>query len=273
MGSLSVPLSYSYDSGVVLTASELRKDFLQGVPLKVNGQPMSMNILKTYIERAQSYIETLLDLKLTRQLITEWKDYSWNDFRNWGYIPCTYPVICLKEIKGYVGDVHVVNFPKEWVRRRSTISSSGVGDYHSRNIFLIPSLSGSSFYTTYTYAYDRVSPMSNYSSMNFASNLPSHWQLQYYTGWDNFSIPPLLIGIVGKLAAIQALAIAGELVFGLPGVSSSSLSLDGLSQSISTAVSGNSSVYSARINMYGEQLTQELEQIKGFFGSTTLTVL
>jgi len=83
--------------------------------------------------------------------------------------------------------------------------------------------------------------------------VPDLWVVKYEAGFKNGCIPILLNQAIGLLAAVQAYSIAGNLVLGA-GIAGSSISLDGLSQSIQTTQSAENSAYSATRKEYADQL-------------------
>ena len=95
-----------------------------------------------------------------------------------------------------------------------------------------------------------------------SSNLPDVWRFEYTVGFEDGKIPVLINQAISYLAAIQALIIGGNLVLGA-GISSSSLSIDGLSQSINTTQSAENSAYSATVHEYSDKLFGGNERERG----------
>jgi len=88
---------------------------------------------------------------------------------------------------------------------------------------------------------------------------PNYWKFKYVTGFDK--LPMDLVNFIGKMAAVNIFAMLGDIVFGA-GVQSRSLSIDGLSQSISTTKGGATSAYGARIAQYTTDLREALPKIR-----------
>lgn len=273
MPQLTIPLTYSFDSGLLITPSELMSKYLFGVTLSKDGQTMPEEVIKQYILEAQSLLENYLDIKLTKEVVNETKDFWIDDWRTWSYIPCTYPVNCLLKIEGFVGSNRVIEFPQDWVINKSVTTTKGQSDYYSRNIYMVPNFSSASFFNSYVYSGTLI-PLRNYSATyGGVRQLPGHWRISYITGWSIFSVPPIFRSIIGKLVAVQLLGIAGEILFPRPGIASSTLSLDGLTETMSTAVSGNATPYTPRIKLYVEQITKDLEMLSGMYKSIAFNVL
>jgi len=84
-------------------------------------------------------------------------------------------------------------------------------------------------------------------------HVPDLWLVEYTYGFEPGKIPVLINTAIGLLASIFALSVAGNLVLGA-GIAGSSISLDGLSQSIQTTQSAENSAYSATRKEYADQL-------------------
>jgi hypothetical protein len=90
------------------------------------------------------------------------------------------------------------------------------------------------------------------------SHIPGYWTLKYITGWS--AIPSEIIDAICKIATLQILAVVSDMLMGSGssqiqgsgvgwGISSKSISIDGLSQSLSsTAPQGG--IFGARTKQY-----------------------
>lgn len=91
--------------------------------------------------------------------------------------------------------------------------------------------------------------------------------------WYLTNIPDNLRHIIGLLAAMHPLTIAGDLVLGA-GVTSRSIGIDGLSQSVSTTKSGaQGGAFAARIKMYREEADKTLEALKSRYKLPSVTAI
>ena len=95
----------------------------------------------------------------------------------------------------------------------------------------------------------------------YVSSIPTALSI-YLAGFEDGKIPTTINQAISYMAAIQALIIGGNLVLGA-GIGSSSLSIDGLSQSINTTQSAENSAYSATITEYSNQLYGSNERERG----------
>lgn len=90
---------------------------------------------------------------------------------------------------------------------------------------------------------------------------PQGIEVDYETGFENAaSIPDDLRDVIGKWAACKMLNIIGDGI--LPGFSSQSVSLDGLSESFSSTQSATNAYFGARINQYNKEIAEWLKYNK-----------
>ena len=235
----------------LITPAQLKARYLFGVEIvDSEGNELPNKTLQTYINNAVSLLEHDLGIFIKPQMIEEQKDYYANDYFNWGYMRLNYgPVICLTRMTiAYLRDVDpatgelresaVLDIPREWIRL-----SGDDGDI----VRLLPNNkfpsrlqveAGGSFFP---------------ELFRRHSHVPDLWIINYEVGFKDGKIPVLMNQVIGLLAAVQALSIAGNLVLGA-GIAGSSLSIDGLSQSIQTTQSAENSAYSATRKEYANQL-------------------
>jgi hypothetical protein len=65
-------------------------------------------------------------------------------------------------------------------------------------------------------------------------------------------------------ASMGALNIAGDLIAGA-GIATKSLSMDGLSQSISTTASATNAGYGARILQYNKEIDERMKNLRNYY--------
>ena len=248
MPKLTLNIKYSLEERQVISANDIRKNFLWGVDLQRFGNYMDDEVLNFHIKAAIKQFESFLQLKFTRQVIKESKDFSANDWKTWGYIKTTYPVVEPIELEGFIGKVQQVNYPKGWLSIRRAND-----DLYTRQIHLVPSTSATN---NELVVYSGIMPNLGYMSN---SSIPNYWTLKYLTGFD--IVPADILNVICKLATINIMAAASDGLLFSPGVSSQSISLDGLSQSISGFANGQSSVFGARIKQYAQEIEDEKSRL------------
>lgn len=105
-----------------------------------------------------------------------------------------------------------------------------------------------------------------FASYGANGQIPSYWSQEYITGFD--TIPKDIINAIGMLASISFLAILSDMLMGNSqsgetgsgigwGINSKSISIDGLSQSLSS--SAKDGIFKTRIQQY----QQTLGDVKG----------
>lgn len=226
----------------LITPQRLRDQYLTGIKLTDNttGQEINNSALQQYIDNAVSMLEHFLDISISPVLEhVENKDYHFNDYVDWGYFYLNnYPVIKVRSMKlSYFRDSSgnpevVQDIPPEWIRLQP----------HDGIIRLIPNARFP--------ANLQVGATGNFFPEILRSDMVPHlWEITYDFGFEDGKVPVLMNSAVANLAAIQALILGGNLVLGA-GIASSSISLDGLSQTINTTQSAENSAYSATIKEY-----------------------
>ena len=229
----------------LIDVEKLKNVYLYGIEIKDgDGIELPNSIYQQYIDNAVSLLEHYLDISITPiDNHVENKDYRFNDYVDWGYYMLNnYPVRSISSIelvyfRDELGQPEVVQeIPLNWIRLQP----------HDGMVRLIPNARFP--------ANLQISQTGNYFPEILRTDFAPHlWRLTYSFGFDPGKIPTLLNMAIGQLAAIQALVVGGNLVLGA-GIAGSSISLDGLSQSIQTTQSAENSAFSATIKDYSDKL-------------------
>ena len=112
-------------------------------------------------------------------------------------------------------------------------------------------------FTSFSYPWVRIMDWYNY---------PDAYHINYKTGFKTAElIPEDLRDIVGKIATLKMLNVIGDGL--LAGFSSSSLSLDGMSESFSSTQSATSAYYGARIKVYQDEIKAYIEENQNKYGN------
>jgi len=242
MPQVSLDFNYSTSSDLVISVAQLKERYFMGIPIvSPDGTLMSDEDISFYIKAAQTEIETMLDIKLGRQIITETKDFLQDHYRNWSYIKATYPVKCIHQIDGFVGTTRQVKYPESWFSIHRTND-----DIVHRTINIVPTNQGS--ITDQSVVYSGIYPQLGYYG---SRQIPNYWTITYTTGFEK--VPGDILKAVGMMSAMPIFDLLGDLIIGA-GIASQSLGLDGLSQSVSTTSSAENSGYSSRIKSYQGQM-------------------
>jgi len=265
MPTIRLKFKYNKNSDSIISPSDLLDKFLFGIPLcSEDGKRISNSTIKSHIDAAQKKIENLFNIKINKRVIEESRDFVREEFQSWGHIKTMYPIVYISDLKGYVNDVCQINYPKEWLSIKRTND-----DEVFRNVYLIPntgSTSGATM-TQNSMIYNGLSPHMNWFGKKF---IPNYWRTKYITGWDE--VPEDLLNTIGKLAAINVLNVLGDIIYGV-GISSISISLDGVSQTTPLTRSGNSSLFGSRIKQYTEEINKDFPDLRSIYRGITFEVL
>jgi hypothetical protein len=247
----------------LITPEELKRTYLYGISFKdSDGVEMPLSAFQTYIDNAVAMLETFLDIKITRENIVENRDYRLNEYAQWGYFELSnYPALCINKIelvyfRDDQGQPDVIQeIPGNWIRLQE----------HDGLVRLIPNARFP--------ASLQVSNTGNYFPEILRTDMVPHlWRIDYDYGFEDGCIPVLINQAIALIASIQALIVGGNLVLGA-GIAGSSISLDGLSQSIQTTQSAENSALSATMKDYANRLYGEnkddpfaiLKQLKAYY--------
>jgi hypothetical protein len=261
---LEYKCNYKKNTGAILSPEELRDLYLYGINLKSkDGSDLPVSVWETKIKAAQQEIEKFLAIKLVRQLIVEKLTYFNDDYlNNLPIIPTSYPVFKTIVLLGYLNGVEQIKYPVEWCN-----IYQGPDQGQTRRINLVPSGSATSAATNVILL--GVMAQLGIRSLNL---VPNYWTAGYLTGYTPDALPADLLDLVGKMAAIQILSIYGDLVLP-PGLSGSSLSIDGLSQSINTPISGQNAAFGGRIKQYTQDILTTLQRLEKSYKGINFAVL
>lgn len=264
MPQIQYSIKYKKNEGLVMTPEELLALYFYGIPLAAkDGTTMSMDTIRFHIKSAQQEIEKFLEIRLNIQLVDQTVDYFRDDY--WNKFPIIKTKLPVKQplsLMGFLNGVEQIRYPREWMN----VKKDSEGHYFKKiNIIPTGAVTGTSGSVL-------LSGITAYYGLTAYNDLPNYFSVQYITGYDSDHIPFDVIDLVGKFSAIKLFAVLGELPIG-PGLSSVSLSIDGLSQSLGSTKSGSTSAYSARINQYIKDVDETFKRLKQFYKSVNFTAL
>jgi hypothetical protein len=250
MSKLSLEILYNRNMEMVMSPEELLNNYLFGIPMCSNdGRKMSKESIIQHIQSAQTQVENLFNIKLTKQVIEENRDFNRQEFMSWGFIRTMYPINYIDNLQGWINDVCQIQYPREWL---SIKKQEDVAVY--RNVYLIPN-TGSREGATMTQnslIYNGISPHLAWFGQTY---IPNYWRMRYITGWDK--VPADLLEFVAKIAAMNVLAVIGDILYGI-GLTSVQITLDGVSQSTPLTRSSSGGLFGGRIKTYIDDLERML---------------
>ena len=240
-------------SDLPISANELVGRYFFGINLTdQEGNALLNENIEFHIESAVSQMEGYLNLKLAKQIIEENLHYYVDDFTEWSYLPVSYPVLTAHSLSGLAAGITQLTYPPDWLSTKQTNDDTGA----HRAIYMVPGRGGVGVTGTGQAVYAGILPLAGWMAGN---SIPNYWQVKYCTSFN--SLPADIADAVGKFAAIGIFHQMGDIILGA-GIASESLSIDGLSQSISTTSSATNAGYGARITGYLADLKLSLPRLK-----------
>ncbi len=258
MPSVQLHIKYSKNIKTVITSRDLLDLYFYGIDTRAkDGSSLPKYIMDGFIRSAQDEIEKYLGIKILRQVVEENQHYYGNDWYSWGVMQTSFHVTEVTNLSGFYGNQKHIDVPKEWL-----VSKKSSHDLYHRSVWLVPNGSGN------IVSQAVVGGTAPFVLLGYGSSCPDYWKLRYITGFNK--LPMDLVNVIGKLAAINLFNILGDLILG-NGISSQSIGIDGLSQSISTTASAGKSGYNARVTMYLSDLKEALPRLKEFYTGIKFT--
>lgn len=251
---LSEPQQGEGDSALdLLSVEELKTNFLFGVDLtKDDNTPYPNSLFEFYIKSAVSFLEQELDMPLRPTTYEDERhDYYANDYSS--YIALflnRYPVISLTSVRFVLpNESQGLTYDPSWLHLDKEIG----------HLNIIPgsggmALSGAGHFLL------RGTPF-----------IPGAFRVNYTAGFESGKCPANIRELIGKIASYGPLNIAGDLVAGA-GLAGTSLSIDGLSQSITTTNSSTNAGYGARLIMYRKEVKDQLATVRSYYKGVRMQV-
>lgn len=264
MPQITFQSSFPIDYKSIISVRVFKERYFAGLPIPTS---ISNSVIQYHLETALSEIESLLSLKLAKQVIIEKKVFRKQNWWQWGYVKSTYPVVYPISLDGFLNTTKQITYPSDWLSTKSTNDNK----FYHRRVNLVPTRNSAH---SEAIVFAGIVPQAHYFH---SSRIPDYWSLTYITGWDN---PPLeLVDVVCKLAAVKLLQIISDALMsgalvqtsdqngnsiltsngasfaGLGfGIASKSISIDGLSQSVSSYINGQTGAFGARLSQYTNDL-------------------
>ena len=238
--------TYNTKGEPIVSVAQLKATYLFGIHIvdRVTGEEFSDDAYQQYIDNAVSMLEHYLDISISPvKNFVEYRDYRINDYAEWGYFQLNnFPVKCIRAMKlVYFREsdgtpIAVQEIPTNWIRLQA----------HDGIVRLIPNAKfPANLQISQTGAF--------FPELLRSQMVPHAWEFTYDYGFDPGCVPTLLNQAIGTIASIQALIVGGHLILGA-GIAATSISLDGLAQSIQTTQSAENSGYSSVIKDYSDKL-------------------
>lgn len=247
------------DSGPLITAEELIRIHLFGIPLvSAIANPytgaydvITYEQLSAYIVEAVSIVEMETGLEILPRQHEERHPYDMKAQESFGYTVLRHrPIQSIEKCAvTSTNNTDIWQVPTEWI---------DTGHMHQGQINIMPfAIAGQSGNTV---------PISGPIGMGLLPTLfrfnwvPGTWNIVYTTGFKDGCIPKIMNHLIGVVAAMETLSL---LATTYARTQSSSLSIDGMSQSMSAP---GPQLFDARLGMLGEKRKWLVNKIKRNFG-------
>lgn len=247
---------------LVTSRAEMISDYLYGLDLTDDsGTPYPDSMFVTAIRQATAAAERVLDISIAPIDILSPKperhDYSLPDYVQFATFKLdrrpVREVVSVKAI--YPGNsTPIIDFPADWIQL--TIPESA-------RIELVPAIGSLA-----NYIGQRIPLIHGRGAQLF----PGLFHIEYRAGFVAGEVPYDIKHLVSLLASFNILNPAGDLLGGA-GVASYSLSMGGLSQSISTTSSATNAGYGSRLIQYDKEIKRLLPAIRNAYHGPSLHVV
>lgn len=261
--------------GEILTYDDLMGMAFFGNTIKsANGQELSKAQVRQIIAWSMNQIENYLGIVIRRRKIVTkpasnlvrsklWKvgvDYTHEDdayefeprrWENMGYLQLNYfPLISVSRFMLYSYVESRILDVLQWIRiHKKTGQLQAYPKVDGMNQGVFPFIGAEGYYL---------------SSLN--RHYPGGFQVDYEAGYENSDwVPEEIRQIVMKVSAITAYIWVGNGI--MPGLSSLSIGIDGMSESVTTTQSGSTTFYNATIEQLRKDLETELPRMKSKFSN------
>ena len=265
MPTRTLTIKYKKNTGLILSAMEMDALFLYGVNMySKDGTNLSNEAKRTYLLASQEEIEKYFNIRFKPQLITETETFHRDDYMDaFPIIKTTYPVNTPLTMVGLLGKIEQLVYPSQWL-----YAAKNNQGFFQKRISTIPNGSA----TAQANGDVILTGITAQVGLQRFRQIPDYWTVQYTTGYDRKNLPMDVLNLVGKMASINVMAILGDLAFGA-GVSSMSLGIDGLSESISTTKSPQGGIFAGRIKQYQEDIKNTMDRLRNQYKGINFNVL
>lgn len=242
----------------ILSVSDLKTNYLFGLDLTdLTGNPIPDSFFNFYIRAAVGWTERQLDIPLSQRVIVgekhDWRDHM--DRSHFWMQVYKFPAQSVQALRiAYPGQPPSDALPQEWL---SFDPETGV-------LQVVPG-------GTSAFSYPYTAGAFAFGGLSRGRYLPDFFRVDYTAGFAPGQVPPEIVDIVGRAASFSALSVAGDLLGGV-GVASSSVSIDGLSQSISSTTSPMYSGLDARIRKYDDLNKQVIPTVRAYYKGIPMTI-
>lgn len=266
------------------------------------GNEMGDSFYTYAIETAISKVETELDIVILPRVVTEHKDYNYAEYSSYMFLHAkSKPILQVETLGLEVNGSYKRNYPSEWWKvynRPGHIQVASAPLYGAISGNMgggIATFSGGASFGGFDGGYGGrlhggLSSLPNGSSLGgykpnpvSGGNQNSYPQLihvSYIAGMlpqrragvtEEWEMPTLLNELIVKMASKQIFQQWGRLVVPM-GISSKTLTIDGISESVSYTSSATNGAIKSEIGQLDEDISDGLNKLRGYYGNGFISV-
>lgn len=266
------------------------------------GNEMGDSFYTYAIETAISKVETELDIVILPRVVTEHKDYNYAEYSSYMFLHAkAKPILQVETLGLEANGSYKRNYPSEWWKvynRPGHIQVASAPLYGAISGNMgggIATFSGGASFGGFDGGYGGrlqggLSSLPNGSSLGgykpnpvSGGNQNSYPQLihvSYIAGMlpqrragvtEEWEMPTLLNELIIKMASKQIFQQWGRLVVPM-GVSSKTLTIDGISESVSYTSSATNGAIKSEIGQLDEDIADGLNKLRGYYGNGFISV-
>ena len=254
--------------GTVVTPDDLRYSYLWGTDFKAtNGEYFTDEQIQFFIDEAVSYIERQLNITIKKQIIKS-QASDRNFVKNKDYdIEEPYYDFSYRKIQRY-GMIQTKHRPVIKIEKFELLNRNGNNNINLLDSSVVDKTQGIIKFTKRPFKpSDTVNGLNSALARYGTETMNPHlfYLIDYVAGFENSDeVPNDLRQIIAKVVAISLLNIIGDGL--MSGFSSSSLSMDGISESFSSTQSATSAYFGARIAVYQKEVENYIKENRYRFG-------
>lgn len=266
------------------------------------GNEMGDSFYTYAIETAISKVETELDIVILPRVVSEHKDYNYAEYSSYMFLHAkSKPILQVETLGLEVNGSYKRNYPSEWWKvynRPGHIQVASAPLYGAISGNMgggIATFSGGASFGGFDGGYGGrlhggLSSLPNGSSLGgykpnpvSGGNQNSYPQLihvSYIAGMlpqrragvtEEWEMPTLLNELIVKMASKQIFQQWGRLVVPM-GISSKTLTIDGISESVSYTSSATNGAIKSEIGQLDEDISDGLNKLRGYYGNGFISV-
>lgn len=270
------------------------------------GNEMGDSFYTYAIETAISKIETELDIVILPRLVTEHKDYNYAEYSSYMFLHAkSKPILQVEELGLEANGSYKRNYPSEWwkvynrpghIQVASAPLYGAIGGHVGGGIATFTGGVAFGGYGDGLYSGYGGGLYSGYGSLPNGSSLggykpnpvsggnqnsyPQLIHVSYIAGMlpqrragvtEEWEMPTLLNELIVKMASKQIFQQWGRLVVPM-GVASKSLTIDGISESVSYTSSATNGAIKSEISQLDEDISDGLNKLRGYYGNGFISV-